>query len=169
LCTRAAETLQFIKCVIDFIWRIEMGFDNIPELLAEILQEQRNTTNALLALGEALVGIKSKVDTPAVQATATAEAAIKKAATPKAKVAPVEATEPAPAPVATPAPAPKEEPKGALTYTVDVAPTMGKLLTEKGPTIVRDLLSKYGAKRGSEIPAEKLAEALGKAKELLNG
>jgi hypothetical protein len=63
-------------------------------------------------------------------------------------------------------------PEGAVTpmnYAKDVAPTMMKLLTEQGAPTVAALLAEYGVKKGGELPADKLAEALAKAQAILNG
>ena len=51
----------------------------------------------------------------------------------------------------------------AMTYSVDVAATMGQLLTEKGAGVVKELLSQFGVKKGDELPTDKLAAALAAA------
>ncbi len=71
----------------------------------------------------------------------------------------------APAEVAAPASAAAT----AMTYTVDVASTMGQLLTEKGAGVVKELLSQFGVKKGAELAPDQLAPALARAKEILNG
>ena len=84
------------------------------------------------------------------------------AAEPAAPAAPTE--QPAPA-----TPAPASNAPAVLTYTADVAPTMGRLLTEKGAGLVKELLATFGVKKGVELAPDQLVPALARAKELLNG
>lgn len=90
--------------------------------------------------------------------------ALDPAAGPALPEAPTEPTAPAPA-----TPAPAGDAPAVLTYTADVAPTMGRLLTEKGAGIVKELLATFGVKKGIELAPDQLAPALARAKELLNG
>jgi len=109
----------------------------------------------------------------AARAEARTEASQEKT-TPRAKTKP-------PAPVANPVPeptppvaptetaSPATDSPAVMTYTADVAPTMGRLLTEKGAGIVKELLAKFGVKKGGELAPDQLAPALACATEMLNG
>ena len=128
-----------------------MSFDAIPDLLADVLQEQRNTNEVLTRLVEAIAGLRVK-------------AANTKAAT----AAPI--SEPAVAPVDLAAPAtqtlpaePAPDLPAALDYKADVAPTFAKLLSAKGAPAVVAVLTQFGVKKGVELTPGQLADALAAA------
>lgn len=136
-----------------------MSFDAIPDLLADMLQEQRNTNEVLIRLVETLAGLRTKVDGTA----RTAKAVIGKAAAPSTEAA-VAAADETEAPAAVPAPSePAPGIPAPLDYKVDVAPTFAKLLTAKGAPAVVALLAQFGVKKGVELTPEQLADALAAA------
>jgi len=143
-----------------------MSFDAIPDLLADVLQEQRNTNEVLTRLVETLAGLRSKVD----GAARTAKAVISKAAAPSTE-AETTGDAPAEAPAVTSTVAepisPVFEPAlgipAPLDYKIDVAPTFAKLLTAKGAPAVVALLAQFGVKKGVELAPEQLADALAAA------
>ena len=131
-----------------------MSFDAIPDLLADVLQEQRNTNEVLTRLVEAIAGLRTKV-------------ASTKGATPRPEpVAAVDTTADAPS-VDVSAPAtqtlatePAPDLPAVLDYKADVAPTFAKLLSAKGAPAVVAVLTQFGVKKGAELAPEQLADAL---------
>lgn len=139
-----------------------MSFDAIPDLLADVLQEQRNTNEVLTRLVETLAGLRTKVD----GAARTAKAMISKVAAPSTvTVATAEALAVASTAAEQISPASEPAPSlpAALDYKVDVAPTFAKLLTAKGAPAVVALLARFGVKKGVELVPEQLADALAAA------
>ena len=120
----------------------------------------------------------SPTEAPAATAAAQSDGAVP-AATHTRDVAPPKQAEITPPVVVAAHPPPAGAPAAGLTatdgpatqlsYPKDVAPTMMKLLTEKGSSTVAALLARYGVKRGGDLPADKLAKALAEAEALLNG
>jgi len=141
-----------------------MTFEAIPHLLADILQEQKNTNDAIIRLAEAIAGVRAKIEAPTVAAKAAATQAIAKAATPAPEIPPAvapAANVPAAAPASTPeSPAP-------LDYKKDVAPTFAKLLSAKGAPAIVELLSKFSVKKGVDLQTAQLPEALAAAQAAL--
>lgn len=135
-----------------------MTFEAIPDLLANILAEQKNTNEVLTRLVEAIAAIKA----PAAAAKAESKKAIAKAAEPTAETMSAAIAEP---PAASTAPTPAAP--AALEYKKDVGPTFAKLLTDKGPTVVVDVLSRFGVKKGCELPVDQLIPALAAAQAAL--
>lgn len=132
-----------------------MTFEAIPDLLADILQEQKNTNEVLTRLLEAFAGLRA----PAAAAKAETKKAIAKAAEAIPDTAAAEVTATAPAsPPAAPDP---------LEYKKDLGPTFAKLLTDKGPMVVVEVLSRFGVKKGCELPVEQLQPALAAAQAAL--
>jgi hypothetical protein len=128
------------------------------DLIADLINEQKATTAAVTQLAESLAGIR----TQAKAAKTETDKAIDKAKEPAAPAPCVaHAVESAKDEAATPgAHAP-------MDYKRDVAPTMAKLLADKGAPAVVALLSQFGVKKGAELPADKLAAALAAAKSAL--
>lgn len=137
-----------------------MSFDTIPDLLADVLQEQRNTNEVLTRLVETLAGLRTKVD----GAAKTAKAVISKASTPSTEASVATSEAPAESAPAAEQTSPASEPApgipASLDYKVDVAPTFAKLLTAKGAPAVVALLAQFGVKKGVELAPEQLADAL---------
>ena len=132
------------------------NFAVIPDLLADILAEQRATTEAITKLMETLAGLRTKFDGAAKAAkTVIATAAAPIADAPAATALPIEA------PVAAPEPA--QASTAQLDYKADVAPTFAKLLTAKGAPAVVAVLSTFGVKKGIELAPAQLPAALASA------
>ena len=132
-----------------------MSFDAIPDLLADVLQEQRNTNEVLTRLVEAIAGLRTKGAAPraeTVVATANTTVDALSVNAPSVDVAAAATqmlpTEPAP------------DLPTALDYKADVAPTFAKLLSAKGAPAVVAVLTQFGVKKGAELAPEQLAEAL---------
>ena len=128
-----------------------MSFDAIPDLLADVLQEQRNTNEVLTRLVEAIAGLRAKVASSKGAAPRTepviaaVDALTVDVAVPATQT---QATEPAP------------DLPAVLDYKADVAPTFAKLLSAKGAPAVVAVLTQFGVKKGAELAPEQLAEAL---------
>ena len=133
-----------------------MSFEAIPDLLADVLQEQRNTNEVLTRLVEAIAGLRTKVAStkstapraePVVAAAAntTVDAPSVDVAAAATQMLPTELTPDLPA---------------VLDYKADVAPTFAKLLSAKGAPAVVAVLTQFGVKKGAELAPEQLAEAL---------
>lgn len=130
-----------------------MSFEAIPTLLADMLQEQKNTTEAITKLMETLAGLRTKFDGAAKAAkTVVATAAAPIADAPAATALPIET------PVAAPEPA--RATVAQLDYKADVAPTFAKLLSAKGAPAVVAVLSTFGVKKGIELAPAQLPAAL---------
>ncbi|MCM8595153.1 hypothetical protein [Accumulibacter sp.] len=136
-----------------------MSFDAIPDLLADVLQEQRNTNELLTRLVETLAGLHTKVG----GAARTATAAISKAAAPEAEAQTVSTATHVPATALTETTTTEPPPSPTLDYKADVAPTFARLLTAKGAPAVVALLATFGVKKGVELVPEQLADALAAA------
>ena len=143
-----------------------MSFDAIPDLLADVLQEQRNTNEVLTRLVEAIAGLRTKVastkstapraepvvaaaanttvDAPSVNAPAVNAPSVDVAAAATQTLP----TEPAP------------DLPAVLDYKADVAPTFAKLLSAKGAPAVVAVLTQFGVKKGAELAPEQLPDAL---------
>jgi len=143
-----------------------MSFEAIPHLLADILQEQKNTNEAVIRLAEAIAGIRAKIEAPTVAAKAAATKAIAKAATPAPETPPVVAPV-ADVPATAPAPTPTPEASAPLEYKKDVAPTLAKLLSAKGAPAIVELLSKFSVSKGVDLQAAQLPDALAAAQAAL--
>ncbi len=128
---------------------IAQAINNLSAAVGQILAA-RAETRAEAGAGKACAQVKSE---PAALAQAPA---------------PIPVAEPAP-PAAPESLAPAADAPAAMAYTADVAPTMGRLLTEKGPGVVKTLLAQFGVKKGGELAPDQLAPALAKAQEILNG
>ena len=138
-----------------------MSFEAIPDLLADVLQEQRNTNEVLTRLVEAIAGLRTKVAStkstapraePVVAAAANTTVNAPAVNAPSVDVAAAATqtlpTEPAP------------DLPTVLDYKADVAPTFAKLLSAKGAPAVVAVLTQFGVKKGAELAPEQLAEAL---------
>jgi hypothetical protein len=125
------------------------------DLFADLITEQRATTSAVTQLAEALAGIRSNV----VAAKAETTKVIEKAAAPT----PQKTETPAPGESSTAAGAATPVVSAPMEYKRDVAPTMAKLLAAKGAPAVVELLATFGVKKGADLPADKLADALAAA------
>ncbi len=126
------------------------------DLFADLITEQRATTKAVTQLAEALAGIRSNV----VAAKAETTKVIEKAAapTPQKTETPANTGEGTTVAVAT-----TSAVSAPMEYKRDVAPTMAKLLAAKGAPAVVELLATFGVKKGADLPADKLADALATA------
>lgn len=131
-----------------------MSFEAIPDLLADVLQEQRNTNEVLTRLVEAIAGLRTKV-------------ASTKSTAPRAEtVAAVDTTVDAPSVDVSAAATqmlptePAPDLPAVLDYKADVAPTFAKLLSAKGAPAVVAVLTQFGVKKGAELAPEQLADAL---------
>ncbi|MCX7140815.1 MAG: hypothetical protein NT123_06900 [Proteobacteria bacterium] len=133
-----------------------MSFEAIPNLLADMLQEQKNTTEAITKLMETLAGLRTKFD----GAAKAAKTVIATAAAPTADV-PAATTLPIEAPAAAPAAA--QASTAQLDYKADIAPTFAKLLSAKGAPAVVAVLSTFGVKKGIELAPAQLPAALASA------
>lgn len=123
--------------------------EQMMNMMADLIQATAANGEAITRLAEALAGIRSKT----VAAQAETEKVIAKAKTePAAPANPPAAPPPAALPV-----------QAALDYKADVAPTMAKLLATKGAPAVVALLATFGVKKGVDLPADKLADALAAA------
>lgn len=124
------------------------------ELLANILDAIERNTVATIAFGEALAGVRNQVTAAKVETTK----AIEKAASQKTET-PADAGEKH----QTVAGATTPVVSAPLEYKRDVAPTMARLLAAKGAPAVVSLLAGFGVKKGADLPADKLADALAAA------
>ena len=132
-----------------------MSFEAIPDLLADVLQEQRNTNEVLTRLVEAIAGLRAKAastkstapraETVVAAANTTVDAPSVDVSAAATQTLP---TEPAP------------DLPTVLDYKADVAPTFAKLLSAKGAPAVVAVLTQFGVKKGAELAPEQLAEAL---------
>lgn len=154
------------------------NFDAIPDLLADILNEQRTTRLAIVSLAEAIAGVRATNDTivaiskaksveadgiPAVDELfpKSAAAPVVAAGQPTAKVDVPTPTASAPAPAAAYAASP------APASTVATEPLtydqVAKAITE-GVKVNRDhvvaILAKFSAKKGTELKVEQYADFL---------
>ncbi|MER2552586.1 MAG: hypothetical protein ABTQ28_04895 [Thauera sp.] len=127
------------------------SFATIPDLLAGLLAEQRATTEAITRLAATLAGLRTKAD----GATKTVKGVITKPAAALAEAPAGEQTSLVPEPAAVIS--------TRLEYKADVAPTFAKLLAAKGAPAVVALLATFGVKKGVELTAEQLPEALAAA------
>ena len=132
-----------------------MSFEAIPDLLADVLQEQRNTNEVLTRLVEAIAGLRTKAantkgaapraETVVAAANTTVDAPSVDVSAAATQTLP---TEPAP------------DLPTVLDYKADVAPTFAKLLSAKGAPAVVAVLTQFGVKKGAELAPEQLADAL---------
>ena len=123
----------------------------------EIAQAINNLSTAVGQILAARAETRAEVRQEKVVAPAKSKAPAPAAQTIEEPAAPVDVVE-----LALTAPS-------VMTYSVDVASTMGQLLTEKGAGVVKELLAEFGVKKGAELAPDQLALALARAKEILNG
>jgi hypothetical protein len=128
----------------------------LMDMQANILAAINSNTEAVTRLAEALAGIRSNV----VAAKAETTKVIEKAAapTPQKTETPAHTGE-----SSTAAGAATPVVSTPMEYKRDVAPTMAKLLAAKGAPAVVELLATFGVKKGADLPADKLADALAAA------
>ena len=133
-----------------------MSFEAIPDLLADVLQEQRNTNEVLTRLVEAIAGLRTKV--ASTKSTAPrAEPVVAAAANTTVDAPSVDVSAAATQTLPT---EPAPDLPTVLDYKADVAPTFAKLLSAKGAPAVVAVLTQFGVKKGAELAPEQLAEAL---------
>lgn len=128
-----------------------MTFETIPGLLADLLQEQRDTRAAIASLAEALAGVRATTATTAVIAAAKAS--------PAARL--VTATAPAaavPTPSA-PAAITVESTAGAPSYQ-DAAVAITNLSKTKGREVAVALLNRFDAAKLPEVKPEQFADLI---------
>ena len=135
-----------------------MSFEAIPDLLADVLQEQRNTNEVLTRLVEAIAGLRTKVAstkgaTPRPEPVAAVDTTVDTTVDAPSVDVSAAATQPLPTELAPDLPA-------VLYYKAAVAPTFAKLLSAKGAPAVVAVLTQFGVKKGAELAPEQLAEAL---------
>lgn len=141
------------------------------DLIADLLNEQRNTTTAVVKLTEAIANAGTKATTAKTETTKAVEKAQAAAKYEEQKAIraepPVET--PVAAPVAAPVDAPVEVKADKPTTSYDeVKDLVLKVAGEKGRQSVLDLLGKFnGATNLKQVPAEKLAEVKAAAEEAL--
>jgi hypothetical protein len=111
------------------------------DMLARILAQLESNQSSIIAMAEALAGVRA-----ATVAKVEAGKAIDKAKEPAA-----------PAPSEAPAPA------SAPTTYEDIRPVFSKLLAAKGAPVVVKILASFGVKKGQDLPTDKLADALAAA------
>ena len=116
------------------------------DMLARILAQLESNQSSIIAMAEALAGVRA-----ATVAKVEAVKAIDKAKTEPAAPAPSEAPAPASAPT---------------TYE-DIRPVFSKLLAAKGAPVVVKILAQFGVKKGQDLPTDKLADALAAANSAL--
>jgi len=133
--------------------------DQTLDMLGNILTAIEKNHEATIQLAEALAGIRA-VKTAKIEAIK----AIDKAKEPEA---PAEATPPQETAAPSSPAAPVASAPTTLDYKRDVSPTMAKFLAAKGAPAVVEFLSKYGVKKGADLPADKLPEVLAAAKSVL--
>lgn len=140
-----------------------MTFETIPDLLAELLHEQRRNTEAIVSLAEAIAGARAK----AIETTkADKSKAEPKADAPKAAAAAVSA-EPQgqTAPAATTAESPSEP--TATIAVADVNAAIIALAKAKGREAAVAVLGTFGVAKVPELKAEQYADVLAAVKKAM--
>jgi hypothetical protein len=130
-----------------------MSFEAIPDLLADILEQQRRTTEAVIGLSEAIAGIRAK-------AVATAKEA-KPDPKPAAAAASAEAQAQT-APAATTA-----ESRSEPVVIGDVNAAIIALAKAKGRDAAVALLGTFGAAKAPELKPEQYADVVAAAKKAM--
>lgn len=136
------------------------------DLIADLINEQRNTTAAVVKLTEAIANAgnkTAKVET--TKAIETAQTAAKYTEQKAIKAEPPVADPAAPA-QAQPAAAPAEAPKTDVTYDAAKAAVL-KVNEVKGREATVALLAKFGVSKLPELPAEKWAAVISACDEVL--
>ena len=127
-----------------------MTFEAIPGLLADLLQEQRGTREAITSLAEAIAGIRAK----SVDTLSTKPVAAQSAAAPTAEV-------PVPSAAAAPTAESASEPPSYQT----VANVVTQLSKLKGRNTALELLQTFGVNKLSEAKPDQHAAILAAAAE----
>ncbi len=122
-----------------------MTFEAIPGLLADLLQEQRGTREAITSLAEAIAGIRAK----SVDTLSTKPVAAQSAAAPTAEV-------PVPSAAAAPTAESASEPPSYQT----VANVVTQLSKLKGRNTALELLQTFGVNKLSEAKPDQYAAIL---------
>ena len=125
-----------------------MTFEAIPGLLADLLQEQRGTREAITGLAEAIAGIRAK----SVDTLSTKPVAAQAAAAPTAEV-------PVPSAAAAPLAESASEPPSYQT----VANVVTQLSKLKGRNTALELLQTFGVNKLSEAKPDQYAAILAAA------
>lgn len=126
-----------------------MSFDAIPNLLADLIEEQKKTREAVIQLAEALAGVRAKAEKAKAEkpAPAPAPAAIgREADAPKAEAP--KAEKPAPAPAA------------AVTDYAPVGAAITAFAAANGREAAVAKLATFGVKSGKELKPDQYAAAL---------
>ena len=134
-----------------------MTFETIPGLLADLLQEQRGTREAITSLAEAIAGIRAK--TVASSSTAVSDAAKAKPA-PKLVAAPATTAPTAEVPVPSAAAAPLAESASEPPSYQTVANVVTQLSKLKGRNTALELLQTFGVNKLSEAKPDQYAAIL---------
>jgi hypothetical protein len=143
-----------------------MTFEAIPDLLADILEQQRKTTDAIIGLAEALAGARAKAiettkaDKP--KAEPKADAGKPAAAAPSA-----ESQAPSAA-AATTAEFPSEPVADAPAIAIaDVNAAIIALAKAKGRDAAVAVLGTFGVAKAPELKAEQYADVVAAAKKAM--
>lgn len=127
-----------------------MTFETIPGLLADLLQEQRGTREAITSLAEAIAGIRAK----SVDILSTKPVAVQATSVPTAEV-----------PVPSAAMAPIAESASEPPSYQTVANVVTQLSKLKGRNTALELLQTFGVNKLSEAKPDQYAAILAAAAE----
>ena len=143
-----------------------MTFETIPGLLADLLQEQRGTREAITSLAEAIAGIRAK--TVASSSTAVTDAAkAKPAAKPAGPLAaPATPAPTAEVPVPSAAAAPTAESASEPPSYQTVATVITQLSKLKTRTFAMELLQTFGVNKLPEAKPDQYAAILAATSEV---
>jgi len=119
-----------------------MSFDAIPNLLADLIEEQKKTREAVIQLAEALAGVRAKAE------KAKAEKPAPAAAAEPPKTEPPKVEKPAPAPAA------------AVTDYAPVGAAITAFAAANGREAAVAKLATFGVKSGKELKPDQYAAAL---------
>ena len=140
-----------------------MTFEAIPGLLADLLQEQRGTREAITSLAEAIAGIRAKTVAAPIPATTDAAKA-KPAPKPAALVgAPATTAPTAEAPAPSAAVTPLAESASEPPSYQAVANAVTQLSKLKGRNTALELLQTFGVNKLSEAKPDQYAAILAAA------
>ena len=140
-----------------------MTFEAIPGLLADLLQEQRGTREAITSLAEAIAGIRAKTVAAPIPATTDAAKA-KPAANPAGPLAaPATAAPTAEAPVPSAAVVPTAESASEPPSYQSVATVITQLSKLKTRNFAMELLQTFGVNKLPEAKPDQYAAILAAA------
>jgi len=140
-----------------------MTFETIPDLLAELLAEQRRNTEAIIGLAEALAGIRAKA---ATTVKAAKEQAPEPEQTPAPKPAAAAPTAPAPAPSA-PAATTVVSPSEPAIAVAEVNAAIIGLAKARGRDTAVAVLQQFGVVKVPELKPEQYADVIAAAQKAM--